>query len=303
MTIKGEFTMLGSTGFIGRSVFENLSRQYLIRRVGRNDLDLTYVDSVRDWILSVNSDTIVNFAGFTDVAGSEKEKDGDVEKLNTILPGVLAAETKRAGKRFIHISTDFVFPGISDYPGPYKETEALIKYFDYMGRYAKSKFVGEMHVMQENPDAAIVRISYPFGYMDREKDYALKMLDRTLMGGKPFKDQYISPTYLPDLGLALNRIIELKKSGIFHVATNPSTTPVEFISYLFKKLGIANPLITSSVKEYNKKQESIPIPTIGGLDTTKTERELGLKFTDWRVALDQYCERLFVSSTSISKLI
>lgn len=241
-------------------------------------------------------DTVVNFAAYTNVDGAQKEtwdKNGLVWLLNVLGPQNLAESCKKYDKFLIHISTDFVFKGTEDYPGPYKEDAKLPTDMEGMGWYGFTKLEGEKKVRETNPNAAIVRTAYPFRKKPYElkKDYAHGILD-LFDNGKLFPlfdDQILTPILLEDLVEALKKISQIKKEGIYHVVSSNTTSPFEFGSYLIKKArGKENVIEKGSMKEFLMGEGRTPRPRLGGLDTRKTQKILGMTFKTWQEMVDEF---------------
>ena len=78
----------------------------------------------------------INCAGYTAVDRAETEKDKAFQ-VNAASVGSLAAACKKTGTKFIHISTDYVFDGISS--TPLKEDDIT----NPINVYGASKLKGE----------------------------------------------------------------------------------------------------------------------------------------------------------------
>lgn len=153
-----------------------------------------------------------------------------------------------------------------------------------MGWYGYTKLQAEKETIKINPKIAIVRISFPFGDLTHEKDYINKTKKVIAAGYPIFADQFITPTFLPDLVAALEVISQKELAGIYHVATSPVTTPYKFARVLSKNIK------KGSVKKYLANQNVAKRPIWGGLDTTYTEKILNLKFTSLSKSLPTIVE-------------
>ena len=117
--------IIGSSGLVGSKFASSILSN---RKVAPNEIELDITDEkiVNDFfeMEKDNFDAVVNFAGFTNVDVAEKERgdeNGFCYRLNVDGPENLAKACKKYNKFLIQISTDFVFNGTSDYPGPYSE--------------------------------------------------------------------------------------------------------------------------------------------------------------------------------------
>ncbi|MDO8340487.1 MAG: sugar nucleotide-binding protein, partial [Candidatus Woesebacteria bacterium] len=212
--------IIGSSGLVGSKFASSISSD---RKVVPNEIELDITDEkiVNDFfeMEKDNFDTVVNFAGFTNVDAAEKERgdeNGFCFKLNVKGVENLAKASLKYDKFLIQISTDFVFNGTSDYPGPYSERSLTPdKLTEKMGWYGWTKNRSEFVVKKSGCKYAIVRIAYPFctDNYDLKLDYAknyLKLYDE----GKLFpifSDQTLSILLLDELVPALEKIIKLKE--------------------------------------------------------------------------------------------
>lgn len=151
-------------------------------------------------------DVIVNAAAYTAVDKAESEED-TAFAVNAIAVGHLAAATRRVGARFVHVSTDFVFDGLSGVPyAPDAATGPL-------GVYGRSKLAGEQAA---GKDALIVRTAWV--YAPNGGNFVRTML--RLMTERPevrvVGDQIGTPTYAPGLAAALWTMALKGAKGIHH---------------------------------------------------------------------------------------
>ncbi|KKP31142.1 MAG: hypothetical protein UR21_C0015G0016 [Candidatus Woesebacteria bacterium GW2011_GWC2_31_9] len=126
--------------------------------------------------------------------------------------------------------------------------------------------------------------------LDYAKSY-LKLFDE----GKLFPiftDQILTPLLIDDLTPALEKIIEIKQTGIYHVVSSDTTTPFEFVSYLLEKArGVTNVVQKGSMEEFLKVEGRTPRSRLGGLKTEITQEKLGIKFKTWREMVDEFIKR------------
>ncbi|MFZ0891355.1 MAG: sugar nucleotide-binding protein [Thermoplasmata archaeon] len=253
-------------------------------------LDLRNLPQLQELVRESAEPVIINFAARTDVDPIERERPGPGQppeggpawEVNARAPEIMARASKSAGKYLIQLSTDFVFDGRA---GPYDEAAARSAYSADLSWYGWTKSEAERHVEHEDPRAAIVRISYPYrsGYL-RKRDFAHGMMERYRQGTLPplYGDQHITPTWIPDVSRAIDRLIERTESGIFHVASSEVTTPWEFATELVRAVGGHTPeLARGSIASADRAPGVAPRPRVGGL-VCRHVSELGLQPTGWR---------------------
>lgn len=290
--------IVGSSGLMGSTFMDMVPSSI---GVDEKILNITQEKSVEDFFEKREGEfeVVINFAAYTNVDGAEKEKGdkgGLVWKLNVEGVANLAKACKKYGKFLIHISTDFIFPGTKENPGPYKEDVKLPDSPSNMGWYGWTKLEGEKVLGKTNKNAAVVRTAYPFRKKPfaGKKDYAhgtLSLFDEGKLYPL-FSDQKLTPVLIEDLVEILQKVAKLKKPGVYHVVTVDATTPFEFGSYLIEKArGEKNAVKKGSMEEFLKAPGRTPRPRFGGFDTKETQEKLGMKFKTWKEAVDEFVKQ------------
>lgn len=108
-------------------------------------LDLRDTDEIRRLIDRLRPAAIVNAAYV--------QSGDDLDTVTALAPGVIAAAAADHGARFVHISSDVVFPGTTT--RPLTESEPTAPVTDY----GRAKADAEVAVGRANADAVIVRTS------------------------------------------------------------------------------------------------------------------------------------------------
>ncbi len=281
---------IGASGFIGQGLIrrwpDNIKKNLITP--SPSDLDILNSASLEKFISEKQPDVVVNLAANTNLEEAEKDrgnKIGFTWKLNAGAPNVLAGICNKMGIFMVQISTDAVFPGTTEMPGPYSEDTDPPDDPKSLSWYAYTKLLGEKAVLAIHPASAIVRISYPFGNLEAERDYIQRTI-RYIKNGYPlFSDQTFTPTYTPDINPALESIIKNKLAGVYHVVSKGSTTPYAFGEKIAEKLKLGR-VKKGSVTQYLKNPLAVPRPVLGGLTATLTEYKLKIKLTGWESALE-----------------
>jgi len=293
--------VIGGSGLVGSRFIKLSKKLNQILAPSEKELDIASKASV-DKYFKDNADkfgVVINFAAYTDVGGAEKErgnKKGIVWKLNVDGAENVARASQKYGKFLIHISTDFVFEGTKIKKGPYKEDAKLPRVLDKISWYGWTKLVGEKMVQKYCSNSAIVRIAYPFSAEYGQKiDFARNILELYDEGRlyPLFTDQIITPLFVDELVKPLEKLVELERSGIYHVVTLDSVSYYEFGEYLVRKArGEKNAPDKGSLVEFLKIPGRNPRPIYGGLDTEKTQVILGMKFGTWKQTVDKFVRQL-----------
>lgn len=290
----------GATGLVGSRFVELHKNKNELLTPKVDEMDLTSKRSVERYLYKSNPDVIINFAAYTDVNGAENQREdrnSDCWKINVV--GVQNLISKIPDStHFIQISTDNVFPGSKENPGPYKEDDIPEDNSDKLVWYGYTKAEAEREIIKKiGSSAAILRIIYPFRAHFAEKlDYVRKPLALFDQGKlyPMFSDQQISVTFIDEVCMALEKIIKLKKKGIFHACSSDATTPFELVSYLLEEVrGVKNAVKPSSLDEFLKTVDNpVRYPKYGGLSVEETEKELGIKFGTWKQMVNKFISQI-----------
>lgn len=278
---KHKLLVTGSTGLVGSRFFNLSAGSFLITTLGRANtdiiLDLLSEEEVIKVVTSSDAEAVINFVAFTDVDGAEKEKgkkDGEVYLLNSMLPLWLAKSCQNSGKKFYHISTDYVFNGDQE-SKPYTEDDHPKPVDSW---YAQTKYLGEQNILNIGNKSAIIRISYPYsGVYTKKLDIARAVVEKVKNGQEYFgiTDQKIKPTSVDDIAQALSFLIGKNATGIYHVAGNylpkQFVTPYQFAQKIAQVMGIDSSLLKPISFTQLSKKRIAPRPQHTWLDTKKIE--------------------------------
>lgn len=297
--MKGLILVTGSEGLVGSRFVEISKRKNFLHFPKQVEFDITNPNEVENILSSYNFSAIVNFAAYTDVGRAEEErgnKDGICWQVNVegVRNLVEAVKSHRERIHFIQISTDMVFSGNSEDPGPYREDHTIEENLDILTWYGYTKGQAEKTVRKVLGDhASIVRIIYPVRANFPDKlDYIRKPLKLYDTGSlyPLFTDQQISITYIDELCKFLDKIIIDNLRGIFHVSSKDITTPYDLISEVIEKTrsksNVVNP-ITLDKFLMEKGFPQFRYPHFGGLSVAQTEQKLGIRFSNWNQIVDE----------------
>lgn len=177
----------------------------------RADMDIADPASVAAALERWQPWAVINTAGYVRV--DEGERDERLWRENVDGPAVLAQACARHGVKLMSFSTDLVFDGGKT--SPYVETDAPRP----LCAYGRSKHEAEQRVLAAAPDALVIRTAAFFGPWDRY-NFVTLALD-ALRQGQPWPaagDQFVSPTYVPDLvKTSLDMLLD-GEQGLWHLA-------------------------------------------------------------------------------------
>lgn len=285
--------VIGGSGFVGKYILKNISStgdKTVYISPSHIQLDITSLSRVNSYFTKVKPQLVINFAAITNMDESEKEREDKHARtwmVNYIGVSNLVKNCIKHRSFLIQISTDAVFPGTDQYPGPYSETDLPQKNGKDLNWYGFTKLKAEEKIMTMMKKYAIIRISHPFGNPLSERDLVNKTIRDIHKGHKLFVDQLFTPTYLQDLASAIQNIISHQICGIFHIGCRGLVPRIEFDRYLAKKLKLKNTLKVGSLKEFLSSYNRAPRTRLGGFNTEISQKKLGLSFHHWQEALDK----------------
>lgn len=199
----------GAGGQLGQALQSTAPDGVEIVALDRAALDISDGAAVSAAIARIAPALVINAAAYTAVDKAESDVDA-ARAINATGPGNLAIAAKAAGARFIHVSTDFVFDGVSGVP--YKPDTATAP----IGVYGLTKREGEEAVLAAKPDSLIVRTAWVYGLTGGNfvKTMIRLMTEREEV--RVVADQIGTPTFANGLAEALWALDSAGARGIHH---------------------------------------------------------------------------------------
>lgn len=147
--------ILGKNGQVGQAAIKALSPHFDVIALGREDKggDLLDVPALNETIKAYLPDVIINAAAYTAVDAAQNDEETAFQ-VNARAPQALAQVAKDINAFFVHLSTDYVFDGVRS--TPYEEMDATHP----LNVYGQSKLEGERLVLDVNPEALILRLTW-----------------------------------------------------------------------------------------------------------------------------------------------
>jgi dTDP-4-dehydrorhamnose reductase len=190
----------------------------------RASLDITDAEAVRDVVS--RHDIVINAAAWTDVDGAEAHE-GPATAVNGA--GVLAAAC--AGKRLIHLSTDYVFDGSASLPYPENSKTNPIN------AYGRSKLAGEKAILAAG--GTVVRTAWLYDTGGRNFVTTMLKLAAEREVVSVVDDQHGQPTWALALARQLLALTSTDApAGIYHGTCTGQTTWYGFAREIFRLSGL-----------------------------------------------------------------
>ncbi|HGW2956170.1 dTDP-4-dehydrorhamnose reductase [Raoultella ornithinolytica] len=273
--------LVGGKGQLGLCFQKVVPKEWILHVTDSDSLDITIKDQVLEVVSTFKPDVIVNAAAYTAV--DKAEEDIEIATLvNKTGPENLACAAAMHNSRLIHVSTDYVFDGLSTIP--YKESSPT----NPLGIYGKSKLDGEIAVSTVLPDAIIIRTAWVFSEFGNNFLKTMLRLGTERPSLGIVGDQRGCPTYAGDIASAIVELITINANGgLYHFCGDVEVSWFEFAEYILKEaLRLDKIPKLPELKSIATSQYPTPAkrPAYSTLDTTKIQ-SIGIKASDWKLAV------------------
>ena len=268
----------GAEGHIGTALLDLLEGvEYQLLPTDIEEVDITKIDEVTQFVHVNRPDVVINCAGLTDVQECENNVD-EAYRVNAIGVRNVALAANEVNAKVIQISTDDVFD---------KESRIPYNEFDNVHPrtiYGKSKEAGEKILTQLLNRFVIIRSSWIYGI---GRDFVDEVL-RNVGQGKTMEvpnNQYAAPTSAKELAKVIRYFIDNEEYGLYHVLCPGSCSRYEFARTILEYSGKAGELDL-----YPVVIEDSARPTYSVLDNMML-RLTGIEEPkEWKTALKEYLD-------------
>lgn len=268
----------GAEGHIGTALLDLLEGvEYQLLPTDIEEVDITKIDEVTQFVHVNRPDVVINCAGLTDVQECENNVD-EAYRVNAIGVRNVALAANEVNAKVIQISTDDVFD---------KESRVPYNEFDNVHPrtiYGKSKEAGEKILTQLLNRFVIIRSSWIYGI---GRDFVDEVL-RNVGQGKTMEvpnNQYAAPTSAKELAKVIRYFIDNEEYGLYHVVCPGSCSRYEFARTILEYSGKVGELDL-----YPVVIEDSARPTYSVLDNMML-RLTGIEEPkDWKAALKEYLD-------------
>ena len=222
------YLILGGSGQLGQALKKvkhaDVELIYPSKRV-----EITNFEQVRDIIVEVMPDAVINCAAYTAVDKAEDNVQLAID-VNAYGAANIAKVCADLFIDMVHISTDYVFDG--NFPGIEGAKTNPLNVYGY------SKLFGEQLVMAVHPTALIIRTASV--YSEFGNNFLKSLLSRYNAGQREFEvvcDQFSCPTYAPALADTILTLLEYGVGGrILHYAGKDYVSWHTFAEAIFSQV-------------------------------------------------------------------
>ena len=276
----------GCNGQLGNEIqlLENVDTQNTYFNTDVEELDITDLDAIEQFVTANSIDGIVNCAAYTAVDKAEANEKL-CTRLNAEAPAYLAQAIEKRGGWMIQISTDYVFDGTQH--TPYCEDDDTCP----NSVYGRTKLVGEFNVLKLCKRSMIIRTAWLYSTFGNNFVKTMIRLGKEKAELGVIFDQIGTPTYARDLARMIMTAIEKGiEPGIYHFSNEGVISWYDFTKAIHRLAGITtcrvHPLHTS---EYPTAAQRPPYSV---LDKTKIKQTYGVEIPYWEESLRECIEKL-----------
>lgn len=270
----------GGNGMLGSMLAKIAEeKKYEVLALGREDFDITNETEVYNTLKEIKPDFVVNCAAYTNVEAAEEDFENS-NQINGYASGYLAKICRDQTIGFIHISTDYVFSSDPERNG---HTEDEVPGDNQPNQYGRSKRLGEVEVMRNNPKSYIIRTQWVFGpngknFVDTMINLAQTKDELTIVD-----DEIGVPCYTKDISNQILYIIDHHKElepGFYHAVSEGECSRYVQAETIFELIGKKMKLNPIALKDYPRKAK---VPSYSVLLNTKLP-----KLQNWDEAVEEY---------------
>jgi dTDP-4-dehydrorhamnose reductase len=282
------------TGSKGQLGTELLARQdtmpdFNFLHTDIDDLDLRDKDAVHSYIQSNKPDYIIHCAAYTAVDKAETDQTTAFQ-VNSDVPATLCRISKTYNCRIIHISTDYVFDGLT--ARPYKEEDPT----NPQSVYGKSKLAGELEILK-GKNHIVIRTSWLYSAHGNNFVKTILRIGKEKEEIQVVTDEIGSPTWAGDLAGAILHIIqqltdsEKQVGGMYHYSNEGGCSRYEFAVNIVSEAGFI-----CKVNPIKAAQYPLPAkrPPYAVFNNSKIKETFNLTIPEWKVSLEKCIDQLGV---------
>lgn len=246
-----KIALTGADGLVGSRIVELLKNDFKFISIPQSQMDITDRNQVFNVLKKLDYDIFFHLAAYTNVSGAEKSRDLAF-KINRDGTKNVFETVILKQKKFVYVSTDFVFDEINP---PYDESSLP----NPTSVYACSKYEGEKIVQNQ---AMIVRIAYPYRTdFELKKDFfrTFKSNLENNMRLSMITDSLMTPTFIDDIAFGLKYLFTNYTPEVFHLVGGDSLSPYDACQMVAKKFNLDKSLIEQTTyKKYVKGKAYLP---------------------------------------------
>ena len=292
MLKKQKIYIAGCGGMLGEAFYSVFSQDYNLKctDIDVNDdwlryLDFRDLDSYKKDVELFQPDYLFHLGAYTDLEYCVLHPD-DTYLTNTIAVENAVYIANNMDIPLLYISTAGIFDGAKDVYDDWDQPNPL-------GHYARSKYAGEVFVIQNVLNHLVCRAGWMMGGgPKKDKKFIQKIISQLKQGKKELfivDDKLGTPTYTHDFAKNVKLLLEKKYWGLYNMVCGGITGRYEVATELVNILGLSDTIkITSVTSDYWKEEYFADRPPSERLIDKKLNlRNINI-MRNWKVCLKEY---------------
>ncbi|GAB4289896.1 MAG: dTDP-4-dehydrorhamnose reductase [Myxococcota bacterium] len=279
--------IIGSNGQLGSQLMKAFEG---LKPIGLNHNQIEILDTgdIEAMMEAYKPDWVICTASYHRVDEIESQADRAL-MVNGIGAFNLAQASYKYNVGLVYYSTDYVFDGLKG--APYIESDQPKP----LNAYGVSKYVAEQFVAMYAGRFILIRVSGLFGAdgsRSKGGNFVTMMLNKARRREtiRVVNDQIFAPSACDEVADRTRKLIEIGKSGIYHLAGEGEATWFEFAKKIFEFASITPDLVPITTEEWNAPARR---PRYSVLANTRA-RALGLPpLSHWQESLERYILETF----------
>ncbi|OBR95890.1 dTDP-4-dehydrorhamnose reductase [Clostridium ragsdalei P11] len=268
----------------GKSEIGALDKVYSdaeVRFTSREELDITKLNDVKDFITDYAPDIVVNCAAYTNVDKCETDFQSAF-KVNSLGARNLALASQNTKIKLVHISTDYVFNGRGTIP--FREYDLP----DPVSVYGKTKLLGEQYIRENSSRYFIIRTSWLYGLYGKNFVYTILKAAKGKGHLDVVNDQRGNPTNAEDLAYHILKLALTCEYGIYHCSGKGECSWYDFACKIVEYAGIDCTVSSMTSEKLNRAAKR---PEFSSLDNMMLRCSIGDGMRQWEDALKSFIRK------------
>jgi dTDP-4-dehydrorhamnose reductase len=294
MSKKKRIYMAGVGGMLGEAFYKVFNDEYKLKctDIDVNEKWLSWLDfreykNYRKDVKDFGPDMLFHIGAHTSLEFCEENTD-DAYLTNTIAAENAVYIANELDIPLLYISTAGIFDGAKEEYDDWDQPNPL-------GHYARSKYAGEVFVMQNCKRYLICRAGWMMGGgPGKDKKFIQKLMSQVKQGKKELMvvdDKLGTPTYTHDFALNVKLLVEKEYWGLYNMVCAGVTGRLEVAQKLIKILGLENSIrITPVSSDYFKETYFAARPASERLIDKKLDLRGVNIMRDWKLCLQEYIQ-------------
>lgn len=245
--------LIGANGQLGSDLHQVITQEaptYMVVPLTHREIEVTDTSSLQSLLKTYIPDIVINTAAYHRIDEAEQFPE-QAFIVNSIAPWHLAQLCNQMNCALVFISTDYVFGGDRSRRTPYTERDVPAP----QNIYGASKLAGECLVRSACDRHFIVRTSGLYGVRGpsgKGGNFVDLMIRKAKDGNqiRVVNDQRLTPTYTKDLALAILKLIESNRYGLYHITNAGDCTWYQFATKIFEIAGLNADLFPTTSSEF-----------------------------------------------------